>query len=265
MRDEGGRRVLGHMVLHRKQVHQGGVGGLAQERAQRPRVDVRLPHGDDRIEENKERGAATHGVERRTGFAGGVVIEGSRARGEVPAGRSPEHSDPIRIHVVLRSSRANEPHRPQHVLQRGGVAVFQEAVLQDEDRHPERVEPPRHRRALRLDRKPDVAAPGADDHRGAHGLRRIGRKDRKRGVIDRVDVALPVVMFLGRVRLESRNTLGPDVDHGRVGRAGEDGEERCKGQDCEGAGEGEWHGEGLYSGRDEFFRISLQGLPISPI
>ena len=145
------------------------VGGrrLAEQVAARVAMDGRSVHLDDRIEQREEVGPGAHRVERMPGAPFGRVEERAGHPGEVPAGRGAENADPIRLDAELRGPRADDPHCPQHVLQRRREAVAGDAVLEDERRHALGPQPLGRAGRLVGHRQPGVPAAGRDDDRRA--------------------------------------------------------------------------------------------------
>ena len=101
-----------------------------------------------------------------------------------------------------------------------GCCVRGDAILENEHRHADAVEPALHLRPFLVDRQARVAAARADDRRqpvrGSAGWGELGqRRD-----IDVVDPPILDVLF-GRARLAQRHALGPKLDrHGRRRRRG---------------------------------------------
>ena len=216
--EERRRHRRRHLPIDRRPPDQRGARRLAQQVAARVAMDVRSVHLDDGVEQGEEVGPAAHRVERMPGASLGHVEERAGHPGEVSAGRGTENADSIRFDAELDGPRADDPYRPQHVLQRRREPVIRDAVLEDERRHA--LGPQSLGRAGRFvgHGQPRVRAAWGDDD-GRAG-RRAGRG--QVGQAGVVDVADPSVgpALLAAIGQPSGHAFGPERN--RLHRLGPD-------------------------------------------
>src|SRR5437868_7738941 len=88
--------------------------------------------------------------------------------------RKAHHADPLRVDAPLPGFAADQTHGALRILKRatGGLALglvraARHAVLQDDTRHAERIDPGSHFLAFELPVKVPVAAARTDQHCGA--------------------------------------------------------------------------------------------------
>ena len=219
--DERGGRAQRHLLFHGKLHGDFPRRTLPEQRAPRGRMGVGGGHRDHGENEDHEVGPSAHRVKRRPGAPFGIVEEGSDAGGQMAAGRAAKQADAIRHNAELNRTAPHDPHRPQRVAQRRGMAVFPVAVFQQEHGDARLVQPARDFPSTGAGGHTHIATARSVNDRGPGGGSTTGKRrihDERRPVD--VQEASALLALRPRIRAQPGNSFRPQLDHPRLPGAG---------------------------------------------
>jgi hypothetical protein len=184
------RRLLGHLRLCRKRIHQPRVRRIAQQKLQRSAMQIRLMKRNHRIRQDQKVRPAPlplHQVVRiqaaRIRLAA-VKLRPRCRRQMSPRRRSP-HPNMIRRHPILRRMRPHHAYRPLRILQFHRIVILRsQPILQHKRCHPPLIQPPRKRKPLLLHRQMRISATRSHHHTCLRSIRRHRQKHRQRRLVD---------------------------------------------------------------------------------
>ena len=180
-------------------------------------------HGDHRVDEDREIGAATQAIDGVLRFRVAGIEVRRGGRGQVSAGREPDDADPARVDVPLLGVETDRANGPLGIQQRHEGPAAGKPVLQHDPCDAVLVEPLGDAMPFRADDQAAVTAARADHYGRSVGLRRRRPMDGDGSVgclelaIARGGVAGPE----GELLRAGRRGLGSDQGPCRGGRDGD--------------------------------------------